>query len=46
MSPVNENESEKSKFWSDLGTDSGDKTEQPYPRQSEDWKIQRKKGFQ
>ena len=44
--PVNENESEKSKFWSDLGTVSGDDTEQTDPRQGEDWKIQRKKGFQ
>ena len=44
MSHVNENSSEKSKFWSDL--DSGDDTEQPDPRKSEDWKIQRKKDFQ
>ena len=44
MLPVNENSSEKSKFWS--GLDSCDDTEQPDPRKSEDWKIQRKKGFQ
>ena len=29
-----------------MGSDSGDDTEQPDPRQSENWKIQRKKGFQ